>query len=156
MAINTAEERDLKWGYWPSLKVIRPKGGKDIAPQSHTIMYDGEHELSPPHPTRLTSVKFRDFSWAISSLVINKSHLNLAILWHSFWLYWRIYVKVCFYWNIATYSVESGTWFSNFCKAHCNKNAAIHVQFYGVFTKFSTQLVSQQNCEARCKKNCLV
>ena len=39
----------------------------------------------------------------------NKSHLNLAILWHSFQaVLMKVYVKVYFYWNIATYSVKSG------------------------------------------------
>ena len=64
----------------------------------------------PPHHTDICKIT-RLFSWAIFLLIFNKSHLNLAILWHSFQAVLRkVYVKVYFYWNMATYSVKSGTW----------------------------------------------
>ena len=63
-----------------------------------------------PHYTYICE-RMRLFGWAIFLLIFNKSHLNLAILWHSFQaVLMKVYVKVYFYWNIATYSVKSGTW----------------------------------------------
>ena len=64
----------------------------------------------PPHHTDISKIT-RLFSWAISLLIFNKSHLNLAILWHSFQaVLMKVYVKVYFYGNIATCGVKSGTW----------------------------------------------
>ena len=63
-----------------------------------------------PHHTDICKIT-RLFSWVIFLLIFNKSHLNLAILWHSFQaVLMKVYVKVYLYWNIATYSVKSGTW----------------------------------------------
>ena len=69
------------------------------------------HPPSPPprHHTYICKIT-RLFSSAIYLLIFNQSHLNLAILWHSFQaVLMKVYVKVYLYWNIATYSVKSGT-----------------------------------------------
>ena len=42
-------------------------------------------------------------------------------------------------------------------KAFCNENTATHVHFRECYIgQFFVQIVSQQNCESSCRKNCLV